>query len=109
VDTLIRIPDDLQLEYNLKINELVQKTTTMELKFEYTQTYQVLQKVIKQKEHENDVLVQVMHEKDHEKIDRTVHSIEKLLEKQFPVSEIADCLGLPVSEIVQLIEEYKLA
>jgi len=138
VDTLIRLPDNLQLEYNSKIDKLVQKTTTMELKFEHTQTYHVFQKIISEKEHENELLVlekdeiirekdkivlekerekdkivrekdNVISEKDREKLAIIVHSIKNLLERGFPVSEIADCLGLPMAEINQIIVTYQIA
>jgi len=126
VDTLINLPTDLQLEYNSKIDKLVQKTTTMELKFEYTNSYQVFQKVLAEKDHEKDLIVMEKdkalrekdHEKDiivrekeqveHEKLAIVIHSIEKLLEKNFPVNEIAYCLGLAVSEIEHLIDKYKI-
>jgi len=118
VDTLIRLPDNLQLEYNTKIDKLVQKTTTMELKFEYTNTYEVLQRVINKKDlqlQEKELLVQekerekdlILREKEKD-FAIIVHSIEKLLEKGFPVREIADCLGLSVAEIEKIIEKYKI-
>jgi len=108
----------LQLEYNTKIDKLVQKTTTMELKFEYTNTYEVLQRVINKKDlqlQEKELLVQekerekdlILREKEKD-FAIIVHSIEKLLEKGFPVREIADCLGLSVAEIEKIIEKYKI-
>jgi len=43
VGSLIRLPKDLELQYNTKINELTQKSTTMELKFEHTEVERIIE------------------------------------------------------------------
>jgi len=127
VDSLLHLSDELESDIKNEILLTTKYQSTMEFKIQNTSFYRIFKEVIgKEYEQQYDQIVrekdqivrekdqivrekdQIVREKEREKNEIIIHSIEKLLEKKFPISEIAECLGISISDVNQLIEKHNI-
>jgi len=65
------------------------------------------EQVINQKDQVINQKDQVINQKEQEKQKIIIHSVIKLYEKNFPINEIAECLGISATEVKTILEEKK--
>jgi len=111
VNELLQLNAPLQLQYEEQVDKLTNNTKNMELLIERTSSYiKMEKKYIREKQEKEREKQEKEHEK-HEKQEKEriiIHSIRKLLEKKFPIDEIAECLGISTAEVNNLIQANKL-